>query len=276
MSFHYTRSYRGPLKAAVFDWAGTTIDFGCLAPAAAFTELFKRYSIDATPAEARGPMGMHKRDHIATMLGIERLATQWQQVHGAPPSDADVERLFQEFIPLQLEVLPSHSTMIPGAVEAVAALRTMGMKIGATTGYNEAMMGICADAARAAGYVPDVSVAVTQVPAGRPAPWMALRALQELNVYPLEAAVKIGDTVTDVEEGLNGGMWTIAVVNHGNEVGLSQAHLEALGEHDRDRVLRGAREKLTAAGAHYVVETVSEVPRVVDEINSRLVRGEKP
>jgi len=276
MDHTYQRSYRGPLLGAIFDWAGTTVDFGCLAPAAAFSELFRRHGVAASMAEARGPMGMHKRDHIATMLAMPRLAEAWTQAHGAAPTEHDVEALFQEFIPLQLEILPQYSHLIPGVAEAVQALRARNMKIGATTGYNEEMMAIGAAAAKAAGYAPDVSVAVTQVPAGRPAPWMALQAAMHLNLYPLEAVVKIGDTVSDVEEGLNGGMWTIAVVEHGNEVGLSEADLKALAPQARETLFAIARERLAKAGAHYVAATIDEVPAIVEQINARLARGERP
>jgi len=276
MSHRYTRRYTGPILGAVFDWAGTTVDFGCLAPAAAFTELFRRHGVEATIAEARQPMGLHKRDHIATMLGMPRIAAAWTSAHGTAPDEAAVARLFEEFVPLQLEVLPTYSQIIPGVPEAVNALRAQGMKIGATTGYNEEMMAIGAAAAKAAGYEPDVSIAVTQVPAGRPAPWMALEAAKTLNLYPLEAVVKIGDTVSDVEEGLNGGMWTVAVVEHGNEVGLSEADLNGLSPEARAKRCAVARDRLAKAGAHYVVDTIAEVPDVVARINTRLACGERP
>jgi phosphonoacetaldehyde hydrolase len=271
-----SRRYRGPLKAAIFDWAGTTIDYGCCAPAGAFQVLFERHGIHASITEAREPMGMHKRDHIAAMLAMPSLADQWVRQHGAPPCEHDVNALFEEFVPLQLEALPRFLDMIPGVVDTVNALRARGMKIGATTGYNEAMMALCAEAAAREGYVPDVSIAVTQVPAGRPAPWMAVKAAMDLGIYPLSSIVKIGDTVTDVEEGLNAGMWTVAVTRTGNEVGLSRAEADALAPAAMAPLLARAADKLAGAGAHYVIEGVSELMPVMDAINARLSQGEAP
>jgi len=268
--------YQGPLKAAIFDWAGTTVDHGCRAPAGAFQTLFARHGIEATIAQAREPMGMHKRDHIATMLAMPALAAQWTEHHGSAPSDDDITALFEEFIPLQLDALPNFLDVIPGVVDAVAAMRNRGMKIGATTGYNEAMMALCQQAAAAEGYIPDVSIAVTQVPAGRPAPWMAVKAAMELEVYPFESIVKIGDTVTDVHEGLNAGMWTIAVTRTGNEVGLSREEADNLDPGDMAKLLKIATEKLANAGAHYVAESVSDCVPLLDEIEARLARGERP
>lgn len=276
MEFLFQRSYRGPLKAAIFDWAGTTVDYGCMAPAGAFRDLLKRHGVEATDAQARGPMGMHKRDHIATMLAMPELAAQWEAEHGKAHTDEDVEALFQEFIPLQLEVLPNYVNVIPGIVDTAKDLRARGMKLGGTTGYNEEMMGICMAAAKKAGYEPDTSVAVTEVPAGRPAPWMAVKAATQLNAYPPEACVKIGDTVTDVQEGLNAGMWTVAVVKTGNEIGLSEADVNALAPDDLARRMNAAGEKLAQAGAHYVIDGVADLTPVIDAIQTRVWSGDRP
>ncbi|MFM1920099.1 MAG: hypothetical protein RLZZ303_1733 [Candidatus Hydrogenedentota bacterium] len=276
MTFHYTRRYRGPVKLCVFDWAGTTVDYGCMAPAGAFRELFRRHGVEATVAQARGPMGMHKRDHIATMLAMPELAGQWARVHGAPHTDADIEALFQEFIPMQLEALPPYCKLIPGVAEVAAALRAQGIKLGGTTGYNEAMMNLCAEAAAKEGYTPDVSIAGSMVPAGRPAPWMAVSVAMALNVYPFEAVVKIGDTVTDIEEGLNAGMWTIGVTRTGNEVGLSQEEAGAMHSEQLDALVRAAETKLLQAGAHYVCDGVADILPIIEEINLRLSEGERP
>jgi phosphonoacetaldehyde hydrolase len=276
MTYLFQRSYRGPLQAAIFDWAGTTVDYGCLAPAGAFVDLFKRHGVEATVAQARGPMGMHKRDHIATMIALPELAAQWEAKHGKAHTDEDVEALFQEFIPLQLEALPHYAHIIPGVPETVAALKARGMKIGGTTGYNQAMMDICMAAGKKAGYEPDTSVCVTEVPAGRPAPWMAVKAAMQLGVYPPEAIVKVGDTVTDVQEGLNAGMWSVAVVKTGNEIGLSEAEVAALPEAELLKRMNAAADKLAGAGAHYVIDGVSDLLPVIDAINVRLANGEKP
>lgn len=264
------------VQAVIFDWAGTTIDHGSRAPAGAFRALFARHGIEATIAEAREPMGQHKRDHIAAMLAMPAIAAQWTARHGGAATAEDIEALFQEFIPLQLEALPGFLDIIPGVPETVSALRARGIKIGATTGYNEEMMAMCAGAAERAGYAPDVSVAVTDVPAGRPAPWMALRAAMLLGVYPMDRIVKVGDTVADVEEGLNAGMWTVAVTRTGNEVGLSREEAEMMPAPELAALIAQAEAKLRAAGAHYIIESAADVLAVIEAINGRLERGDRP
>lgn len=276
-SGHSSRArYTGRVQLVVFDWAGTTIDFGCCAPAGAFAELFRRHGIEASIAEARGPMGMHKRDHIRAMLAMPSIAAQWQAKHGHASTPEELEALFEEFIPMQIEALPAFCSLIPGMIETAKALRAQGIKLGGTTGYNTEMMKICMDAARAAGYAPDFSVAGSEVPAGRPAPWMAIKVAMELGIYPFESIVKVGDTVTDIEEGLNGGMWAVGVTVTGNEVGLNAAEWAALPRAEQDTLNARARAKLFEAGAHYVSDGVADLPPVIDAINARLALGERP
>ena len=95
-----------PIRLVVADLAGTTIDFGSSAPAGVFVDVFARHGVAITTAEARGPMGTAKRDHIATLAAAPRIAAAWLALHGQPFTEADLDRLYAEFIPLQLESLP--------------------------------------------------------------------------------------------------------------------------------------------------------------------------
>lgn len=276
MEFVYRRTYRGPLQAVVLDWAGTTVDYGSCAPAAVFVEVFRQAGVEITAAEARGPMGMHKQDHIREIMRLPRVATAWAERHGSPPGETDVQQLYEAFTPRQMAVIAAYADLIPGTLAAVADFHQRGLKIGSCTGYTKEMMAVLVPAAAARGYTPDEVVCGTDVPAGRPQPWMALVNAMRLGVYPLAAVVKIGDTPADVAEGLNAGMWTIAVARTGNEVGLSKTELENLPAADRETRLRHAYERLAQAGAHYVIDGIGDVSAVLDEIAAHLRRGEHP
>ncbi len=56
--------YTGPVKAVVLDWAGTVVDHGSRAPMGAFVRAFAEMGVAISIADARGPMGMAKADHI--------------------------------------------------------------------------------------------------------------------------------------------------------------------------------------------------------------------
>lgn len=276
MEFVFRRSYRGPLKAVLLDWAGTTLDYGCMAPAVVFMDVFRRRGVEISIDEAREPMGAHKKVHIRQITRNENVAGRWEQKHGRKPDEADVDAMFQEFIPLQLQCLARYADLIPGTLEAVAEFRRRGLKIGSTTGYMEDMMTLLLAEAARRGYVPDSTVCASQVPAGRPQPFMCLQNAINLQTYPMEAFVKIGDTLPDIEEGLNAGMWTIGLVKTGNEMGLTEVEIAALDPEIRSARMARACKRMVQAGAHYVVDGISDTVPLLDEIGARLAAGERP
>lgn len=276
MSFTYQRRYRGPIQAVLLDWAGTTMDYGCMAPAVVFVEVYRRKGVPITIEEARAPMGAHKRVHIQKISQLESVRARWHQQHGRYPDDSDVEKMFADFVPLQLACLSQYSEMIPGALEAVAEMRKRGMKIGSTTGYLQEMMEINLKDAARQGYAPDSTVCASDVPAGRPYPFMCLQNVINLQVSPVEACVKIDDTTPGVEEGLNAGMWTIGLAVSGNEIGLPLAEMRKLDPADFARRRERACTRMWQAGAHYVVDSIAEVMPCLDDIQQRLSRGEHP
>ncbi|MBL8259349.1 MAG: phosphonoacetaldehyde hydrolase [Candidatus Competibacteraceae bacterium] len=276
MPFRYQRSYCGPVQAVILDWAGTTVDFGSLAPVAAFTRLFAVQGIDLSLEEARGPMGTEKREHIRRLCALPRVAAAWRDHYGESPDEATIDRLYQDFIPLQIETIRDHARLIPGCREAIAELRTRGIRIGANTGYSREMMEPLALAAAEQGYAPDSAVCATEVPRGRPYPHMSLRNLIELEVETVQAGVKVDDTLPGIEEGLNAGLWAVGVAVTGNEIGLSLADWEALPPTEQARRRDSAHRRLLAGGAHYVIDSIADLPRCVDAIEARLARGEKP
>jgi phosphonoacetaldehyde hydrolase len=264
------------IRLVVFDWAGTTIDFGCRAPVQVFLAAFAAKGVAVTPAEARGPMGMHKKDHIREMLRNPAVGAKWRAAVGRDWVEADVEELYRELAARQLQAVELCSALVPGVRECVAELRARGAKVAATTGYpREAATAVLA-AGKRQGYEPDFAVCADDVPAGRPAPWMIFRAMGALGVYPPAAMVKVGDTVIDIEDGLNAGAWSVGVIDSGNEMGLSEAEFAALPAAERDARRAAVRERFLSAGAHAVVNTLAELPAVVDDLNRRLRAGDRP
>ncbi|MDX2180360.1 MAG: phosphonoacetaldehyde hydrolase [Bryobacteraceae bacterium] len=226
------------IRAILLDWAGTTVDHGSRAPVAVMLDLFAAHGFAITEQEARVPMGLPKRDHIAAILAMPRVAESYR--------GPGLDELYADFLPRQLEVLSRHADLIPGVAETVHTWQAAGIKIATSTGYTRPMLDLLVTRAREQGYRPDANFCPDDVDGGRPAPWMAFAAMRALDIYPPNAWVKIGDTPSDIEEGRNAGMWTIGVTDTGNEAG------------DPSRFI--------AAGAHYVCSSVAEAPPIVAEL----------
>jgi len=274
--FTYHREYRGPIQAVILDWAGTTQDHGVYAPAVVFIDVFHRYGVEITMAEARAPMGLFKLDHIRAITKMPGVAERWQAVHGRPVTEDDVQAMFADFQPLQVEAMARYATLIDGTVEAVDEMKRRKYKIGSTTGFMRAAADVAMREAERQGYVPDSTVCADEVPAGRPEPWMVLRNMEILRVFPPAAVVKIGDTKIDIDEGLNAGTWTIGLSRSGNYVGLTEQEFLALPESQRLDLVVQADDLLRRQGAHYVVETIADVMPCLDDIEHRLRHGRLP
>ena len=264
------------VKAVIFDWAGTVVDFGSLAPTGAFIETFAEFGVTISIDEARRPMGMAKRPHIAAVMALPRVAAAWAERHGHAPAEADIDAVYAAFVPRNVAVAARHSALVPGAAEVAAELRRDGVKIGSTTGYTREIMAEILPVAAAQGFAPDSLVCTGDTPEGRPSPYMMYKSFLDIMVWPAWSAIKVDDTEVGIAEGLNAGAWAVGISVSGNAFGLTREETAALAPHDFERRRAAAVKRLEDAGAHYVIDSVANLMPVAREIEARLERGERP
>ena len=236
------------IKAVVFDWAGTMVDFGCLAPVEALVEAFAAEGVALSAADARRDMGRAKLDHVRALLAHPPVARAWAEAKGANPGEDDVDRIYRALEPLMIEAAGRCSELIPGAAAVADGLRALGVRIGSGTGYTRAMMAEILPRAAAQGYAPDVVVCAGETPSGRPSPLMTWQALITLDAWPARLCVKVDDAEVGIEEGRAAGCWTVGRrgvrQRRGPEPGRAAGapRPRAAGPHrPRDAVARGRR-----------------------------------
>lgn len=275
-----TRRYQGRVKAVILDWAGTVFDCGVFSPIAAFTKVFEQEGVPITVQEARAPMGTHKKVHIRKVTQMDSVRERWRAKFGRFPTEEDVDRLFKKAEPLQLEILPQYAQMITGVVDTVNNLKKdFQLKIGSTTGFTKPMVEVVRKIAAKHGYVPDAVVAADEVPQARPFPYMVWLNAIRLDISPISSIVKVDDTVDGVIEGITAGTWSVGLARTGNYMGMTEEELDKLEKEDPETYLRmisKSYDLLSSAGAHYVIDDLSTLPRVIDDINRRLAQGEVP
>ena len=265
-----------PIKAVIFDWAGTMVDFGCMAPVDALIEAFAAHGVAITAADARRDMGRAKWDHVWAILNDPMVAAAWAQAKGAPPTTADGDEIYRALEPLIEAAATRCAELIPGAAQIASELQGLGVRIGSGTGYTRQMMsGILLRAAEQ-GYTPEVVVCAGETPSGRPAPLMAWKALIELDAWPAQACVKVDDATVGIEEGRLAGCWTIGLAASGNGVGLNLEDYRALAEPERARRVAASAAELKAAGADYVIDTIADLGHLLKIVAARIAAGERP
>jgi phosphonoacetaldehyde hydrolase len=256
-------------KAVVFDWAGTMVDFGSFAPMGVFVRAFEKFDVAVTIADARKPMGAPKWDHIRAMLDEPAIAEKWANRHGGKPTDADVDRVYEVFVPMNEAVAADYATLVPGARETVDWLRARGMKVGSTTGYTRSIMEHVLPVAAEQGYAPDNLVCSDDLAEGRPGPLGMYKCFIDLAVYPPAALIKVDDTEPGIAEGIAAGCVTVGVCLSGNEAGLTPKELAALSSDEVAAIRARVTAKLKAAGAHHVIDTVADLPALIESLQAK-------
>lgn len=254
------------VRLVVFDWAGTTVDFGCFAPVEAFVKTFAQRGVVVTTAEARMGMGLHKRDHLRALLRQPEVSQRWYRATGRDWTENDLESLYNSFIPVQVETAAERSQLVPDLLECVAELRRRGIRIGTTTGYFRAAAERVYEAARLQGFDPDCAICAEDVPRGRPAPWMMFHIMEKVGIYPSCTVVKVGDTAPDIEEGRNAGAWSVGVTQSSSAAGCTEEEFAALSVPQRQAKLDAVRRQFLDAGAHAAIESLAELPSLIDRI----------
>lgn len=258
------------IECVIFDWAGTTVDFGSLLPVSAFQEAFRTFGVDVTEDETRAPMGMLKIDHIRTMPAMPEVANRWSSVRGTGPTEADAQAVYERFEPALMAVLDRHCDPKPRLLKCVAELRALGIKIGSTTDFTRAMMDVVEPAARAAGYAPDAVMTAEDTGGyGRPWPFMIFKNMKVLGVKSVTRVLKAGDTVSDIEEALAAGVIPVGIVEGSSVMGLSRREWDVLDEEERAACREKTRAVFARAGARYVIDNLAQLPALVRAIEVR-------
>jgi len=220
------------IETVVLDMAGTTVvDDGLVVDA--FTRAWDRHE-DGTEAErseavrwVRETMGRSKIEVFRHLLPEDR----------AQSLNTEFEAAYDEL------VREGRSAAIPGAEQAIAALRGEGRRVVLTTGFARRT----ADAIVASlGWQDAVDLVLTPADAGRgrPLPDLNLLALLRTGASSVEAIAVVGDTPSDIGSGRAAGAGVVA------------------------GVLTGAttRAEFDAAGADVVLDSVAQLPALLREL----------
>ncbi|BBH22261.1 hypothetical protein Back11_36060 [Paenibacillus baekrokdamisoli] len=263
------------VRGIIMDWAGTAVDYGCMAPVYVFLEIFRSKGIEPTMEEVRAPMGVLKWDHIKTMLQMPRIGKLFEERMGHPFTNDDVDAMHEEFEPKLLAILHRFAEPINHVVDTINQLREDGLLIGGTTGYNDAMMRIVVEQAKENGYAPDYWLTPDSVKGkGRPYPYMIYANIISLDMGMPTQVIKVGDTESDMQEARNAGVWAVGIIRGSSMLGLTEAEVNEMEPNELKIRMEAAKLQFIRSGAHYVIEDMSQLPNIIETINNRMSEGD--
>ena len=255
------------IECVIMDWAGTAVDYGCFAPVAAFVESFKAIGAPVSAAETRAHMGLTKIEEVRALFAIDHVKADFKAKYGREWGEEDVQECYKKFQDELFRTLEDYSKPITGVVDTISMLRSQGIKVGSTTGYTRQMMDVVISSAAKLGYVIDNCVTSDNLPGGRPKPYMIFQNMCEMDIASPRSVVKVGDTISDIKEGVNAGVWSVGVIFGSNELALTEAEVAAMPADELKARMLDVRYMMYAAGADYVIDDITELPRLIEVLN---------
>ena len=175
----------------------------------------------------------------------------------------------------ELECLDKYSNLIPGTENSLNNLKKkFNLNIGITTGFNQEMCDIILQNTKKQGFIPDACVGgdgVTNNMGFRPSPFMLYENMKLLGTWPSKSVIKVDDTISGIQEGINAGCWTVGVYKYSNYINLNS--LEESTIIDKN-ILESkeieSKNKLLNSGADFVIPDISYLDDVVEIINFKL------
>tara|TARA_E500000178_G_scaffold109397_1_gene109133 strand:- start:425 stop:1216 length:792 start_codon:yes stop_codon:yes gene_type:complete len=258
------------IEAIVFDLAGTIIDFGSLAPSKVLIHIFNKFGITISRKEAVGPMGIEKRAHISQLINSKKISLFWKKKYNKKPGKQEIDKLFKLFNPELKKIIKHHSKLISGCKKTINFLKRKKIKLAVNTGYSEEILKIILSELKKQGFYPDISYSSSHANIGRPSAEIIYKIFSELNITMGSNCIKVDDTIPGLLEGVNAGMWVVGVIFSGNEFGKTEVEFNKLSSKDKIIFRKRVTNKFKRIGAHYVIDTIKDLPKTIELIDSRI------
>jgi len=258
------------IRACIFDLGGTIVDRYSLTPFLSLKKVFRDNNISVTNNLIFKDMGKNKRDHLIDILSDQGVLNQWVKNFNRDPLKQDIDSLFNDFNKVQTKYSEEMVDILPETRKCIDYLQSNYIKTGVTTGFNQENMNIIRNKLERESINLNSYVSSTCLnKPSRPHPYMIQKNMNNLHVDDPKKVIKIDDTVVGINEGLNANCWTVGVARWSINMNLQSIEdAYGLSNDDFQEKLKYSRNILGNAGADFVIDTLDELPSIIEKINS--------
>lgn len=261
------------IQAVIFDWAGTTVDYGSRAPIIAFQRAFAHFGIEVPEAVIRADVGLDKATHIAKLFAQPQTWAAWLDSGHDAQRDVAIQEVYQQFQTEIKAVLTETGQLKPGMQALCAYLNLKHIAMASTSGYTADMIAQLLPVAATQGYQPQVNVTSEQTDGvGRPAADMLNSAMRQLQISDPQTVIKVGDTVNDILEGHHAHTISVGVIVGSNLIGMSEAEFAALPISEQTRLTTAARDTFIKAGADYTIDSMADLMPLIEALDQQAAK----
>lgn len=223
------------VRLVVLDLAGTTVAVSDDVPQA-LREAFRQEGLSLQETAILGIRGRSKKEAVREL--VDKLAPESRDPQGL------TERIFARFRVALKERYSEGATAIPEAAETMRWLRTHGVAVILTTGFDRDLAVGILDQLGWESNLVDAVVSADDVRHGRPEPDLVLRAMDIANVTDPSEVVVLGDTCADLQAA--------------SRAGVAQAVGVLTGAH--------TREQLAGQPHSAILNSIADLPSWLQEV----------
>jgi phosphonatase-like hydrolase len=198
------------IELVVFDLAGTTVKDNKDVHRV-LQHALARHGVEISIHDANQVMGIPKPVAIRQLL-------EKRYQGDVPVTDKRIEEIHHDFVKEMIRFYNEDSSVgeKDGVSETFKALKTLGIKVAVDTGFDRPITAPLLDRL---GWTKqnliDCSVTSDEVERGRPFPDLIVRAMELTGVKDASRVAKVGDTISDLEEGNSAGCGLVVGVTTG-------------------------------------------------------------
>lgn len=258
------------IRLAIFDLGGTIVDKYSLSPFISLKQAFQKKRINVNNHLIYKDMGMNKYEHIQEILNDKYIKRNWFKLYGRYPTSNSVMSVYDEFIKYQIDEGVKNIEILPETKNTINWLKDNNISTGVTTGFSRPIMNAIKEKLLDEDIHLDKYVSSTCLgKPGRPNPHMVSEIINNLSISDPQRVIKIDDTCVGLLEGKNAGALTIGVAKWSTNMKMTEYNqVKNMSKEEYVERLKNSREALWQVRPDYVIDSLEELPKIINHINS--------